>query len=180
MVAALAMLFSCENKLSEVYGDPAEAALPDVQYFNATFDQRDSGILQARIIAPVANQYLGDSGKIIIPERYKVYFYDKEGKENAELEANYGEQAEDQSTIIAKGNVELFSYEDSTTLYTEKLIWKQRLNKIFSPTDIKVVSPDQVIFGDSMVANSDLSDREIFGFRGDFEMKQQENDSITP
>ncbi|MFA8449642.1 MAG: LPS export ABC transporter periplasmic protein LptC [Bacteroidales bacterium] len=177
MGLALTMLFGCKNKLSEVYGDVEELSLPDIQYYDAVFQQTDSGILQAKIIAPKADRYLGDSGKIVLPQRFDIYFYEKDGLAKGKLSADYGLQEDDSDKTEAQGNVVLISFEDSTKLYTERLIWDKKKRRIFSPVDVKVVTPDQVAYGDSLEASDDLKDREIFGFKSEIEFEEQKNDS---
>ena len=51
----------------------------------------------------------------------------------------------------------------------------QKTKRIYTQTFVKITSPDKVIYGDSLSANEDFSQREIHGMSATLEIEEEEN-----
>jgi hypothetical protein len=59
-------------------------------------------------------------------------------------------------------------------MYTETLFWNQKEKKIYTRKPVKITSPDKIIFGDSLNANEDFTQRVIHGMRATLEIEDEE------
>jgi hypothetical protein len=64
--------------------------------------------------------------------------------------------------------------ETQETMFTETLYWNQKTKKIYTRNFVKITSPDKVIYGDSLNANEDFTQRVIHGMRATLEIEDEE------
>ncbi|MFA8298666.1 MAG: LPS export ABC transporter periplasmic protein LptC [Hyphomicrobiales bacterium] len=174
MVFAITMLFACENNLNEVYNRTKEASWPGLSAYDFQLERLDSGKIVLKLNTPLMEKYDGDSARTVFPKGFKAIIYDKNEKPESDIRGDYGINYEQKDVLEARGNVILMNFESEQKLYTELLIWDENTKKVYSPVPVKLVSPDGIAYGDSMVSNQDLSNRNIYNFRGDFDVPEQD------
>ena len=172
----VAVLFSCENSMTEIQEITKEDTLPVVSAYNIEYIRTDSGHKQIVLKSELMERFDGKDPYAIFPDGFEVTFFDTTGKATSFMSANYGVSYEKRKFMRARNNVVVKNYETEEQLDTENLVWDQKKKLIYSNTFVKISSPDKIVYGDSMRANESFSEREIFNFRGVLEV---EEDSIS-
>lgn len=170
------MLFSCENSLSKINKiTQFDDSLAAITTYNIVYKRSDSGFVNVILSGPLMKRYLGDNEYTEFPEGFEIVFYNKEGEKTSFISANYGIDYQKRKIMNARNNVIIKNFETQEELYTENLVWNQITKLIKSNTFVKLVTPDKIIFGDSMWANESFTEHEVYNIKGELEV---EDDSI--
>lgn len=168
------MLFSCENSLDKVKEFIDTDTINGVLAYDVVMTRSDSGFIQAKLIAPVMHNVEGDSAILEFPKGFLAYMYDGDTSAASMISADYGIRYDEQELMLAKDNVIVENLDTKETLFTETLFWDQKTKKIYTRNPVKIVSPDKVIFGDSLNANEDFTQRVIHGMSATLEIEDNE------
>ena len=166
VVLAMGTLFSCENNIKVVQEINAEDTLAALTASGVHYIRTDSGRRQLILNSPKLLKYGGDKPYTVFPKGFSIAFYDTAGKVISTIKANYGIRWEKKGILISRNNVVVKNLKTGEQLNTENLIWNERKHIIYSPSFVKITSPDRVIFGDSMTSNENFTKRTIYGIRG--------------
>lgn len=173
------VVFSCENSLESIREitiiDDTVAAL---RAFNIDYTRTDSGRIQVRLISSVMDKYGGKAPYTEFPEGFEVIFYDSSGYKTSVISANYGIMYEHSKNMRARNDVVVKNFEKDEKLFTENLFWDRKKKEIRSGTFVKIVTPDKIIYGDSLRADESFRSRVIYGMHGELEFEDEE--SPTP
>ena len=168
------VLFSCENSLDKVKEFIDTDTINGVLAYDVTFSRSDSGFVQAKLIAPVMHSTEGDSAILEFPKGFVAYLYEENGLPTSKIRGDYGIRYEQEDMLFAKDSVVVENLETKETLYTETLYWNQKTKKIYTRNSVKITSPDKIVYGDSLNANEDFSQRVIHGMRATLEIEDEE------
>jgi len=174
---ALVMLFSCENSLKTIQEITKEDTLASMAAYNVLYERSDSGFLQVVLRSPLMEQYDTDRNNPYteFPEGFEVTFFDKSGEKVSFISAEYGVNYRKKQLLQARKNVIVKNFDTQEQLNTENLTWDQKKKVIHTRTFVKITSPDNVIFGDSLWAKEDFSSREIYNMRGEIEVDEEDD-----
>lgn len=139
---------------------------------DVTLIYSDSAIITARVEAPVLLRYSGEKPKTEMPEGIKASFYNSAGQPNSWLTANRAIQHPNEGITEAHGNVIVVN-ELGDTLYTEKLIWVEKEDRIYTNTYVRIVRPDEIIFGDGLESNQQFTRYKILNIKGTIALNQE-------
>ena len=168
------VLFSCENSLDKVKEFIDTDTINGVLAYNIVFTRSDSGFVQAKLMAPVMHSTEGDSSILEFPKGFVAYLYEKNSFPTSKIKGDYGIRYEKDEMLFAKDNVVVENLKSKETLFTETLYWNQKKKKIYTQNAVKITSPDKIIYGDSLNANEDFSQRVIHGMRATLEIEDEE------
>lgn len=173
----ITMLFSCENKMSEI--DKLTSKVIDTDNHIESLDMiyTDSGIVKLRLIAPLAIIHEEkDEPHKEFPDGLEVFFYkDRDTIVENYLKANYGISYEKKDLTEVRGNVIVVN-EKGDTLKTEKLFWDAKKKLIFSDELVTILQKDQVIIGeDGFEADESFSYYSIKNSSGDINVDGKED-----
>ena len=169
------VFFSCENSIETIREITREDTLVALRAYNIDFTRSDSGKVHVQLISPLMEKYGGKEPYTEFPEGFQVSFFDSTGQKTSQMSANYGIMYQRSKNMRARNDVIVENYETQEQLFTENLFWNRKAKLIRSGTFVKIVTPDKVIFGDSMRANESFSNREIFNIRGELELDDEES-----
>jgi LPS export ABC transporter protein LptC len=116
----------------------------------------ENGILKVRVTAPVLTRYNTDKPYTEFNEGVIVDFYDDSLKVISHLTANYGIRYEDELKTVVKNDVQVVN-EKGEHLSTEELVWDERKHIIYSDKFVKISTPDQVLYGEGLEADEQLT-----------------------
>ena len=167
------VLFSCENSLDKVKEFIDTDTINGVLAYYVTITRSDSGFVQAKLMAPVMHNVEGDSAVLEFHKGFTAYIYENDTTPTSKIRGNYGIRYDKEELIFIKDNVVVKNLETQETLYTETLYWNQKTKTIYTRNAVKITSPDKVIFGDSLNANEDFSQRVIHGMRATLEIEDE-------
>lgn len=100
-----------------------------------------------------------------------VQFYTPQGTPDSRLTANWAKLYEGGNFAEAQGNVRVRNVQNHL-LETEQLFWDQRRDQIFTPRFVKITTPEEIIMGDSMVANTSFTHYRIYRIRGTIRLRE--------
>lgn len=172
------MLFSCENPIEKVKQFVDYDTITGLMAYNVVVERSDSGMMVARLEAPVMRSLEhdnADSSMLEFPNGFKVYIYDMyDTAPSTLIRGDYGVNFDKKEMMFAKHNVIVKNLTTEEMLETENLVWDQKKQILYTGTLVKITSPEKVIFGDSMTANESFTRREIFGIRATIELDEDE------
>ena len=156
--------YGCEEKLKPTVV-PVTGKLADQESWNSVIQFTDSGmtrgVLKAGHLWVFNNEnvtYLGDS--------IRVDFFDDRGRHTSYLTADSGIVNNQTNDLEAIKNV--YAHSDSgTSLWTQKLFWNNKTQKVTSDLFVKIVSPKETLQGVGFESDRDLRNYRIFNVSGE-------------
>ena len=131
-----------------------------------TIEFTDSGKLRARMFSPLLIASKSDRKPFILMKKgLKVDFYNKEGKLESYLTAEYGISFPNEKKVKVQRNVEILNIKGET-LNTEELIWDQATGTIRTDKFVKITGTDQITTGTGLISNQTFTDWEIITYQG--------------
>ncbi|PKP30056.1 MAG: LPS export ABC transporter periplasmic protein LptC [Bacteroidetes bacterium HGW-Bacteroidetes-16] len=168
------VFFSCENSLETIKEITSQDTLPVVKAYHINYTRSDSAKIQVQLISPLMEKFDGNDAYTEFAEGFEVILFDSIGQKTSTISANYGIMYERTKNMSARNDVVVKNYLTNEQLFTENLYWDRKKKTIRSGTFVKIVTPDKVIYGDSMSANESFSNREIYHIRGELELEDDE------
>lgn len=139
---------------------------------DVTINYSDSGLLKARITAKKLLGYKKDGNEIIkMPKGVIANFYNDEGEIESYLTAENGTSYQTQKLTEVNRNVVVQNIKGER-LNTEKLIWDQRKQLIYTDKFVRITTKDEVLTGDGMEAKQDFSNWKILKPRGNIKIQK--------
>lgn len=175
VVFTMTMLFACKPDIKTVtiYGEID--TLPELSARNIEYIRSDSGKVQAILTGPLMYQYTGDKEYFEFPEGFKVEFFDdSSGKVKSVLTADYGIGRDRNKILEARRNVVIINYLKNERLDTEELIWDQRKKSIYSNLRVKITTNEDIIIGDTLIADESFDNYTLKHPTGEFEFEEDE------
>jgi len=124
--------------------DPAMSASNIEVFFS------DSGRVQAKLTAPLLNQYSGKLPRMDFPKGFYLIMYDSIMRVKSTIKADYGIRFDLRGYMEARGNVIVRNEQKNEQLNTEHLIWDERNHRIYNTDPIKVTTPGKVLYGNDL------------------------------
>ena len=109
----------------------------------------------------------------LLPKGLFVTFFDDHEKVSATLKANYGIRYYIKKQMEVKYAVELIN-KDGTKLETEKLIWNEVTQRIYTDAFVKITNRKEIIMGTGMESNQDFTKYEIKHVTGQIQINTDE------
>lgn len=130
----------------------------------------NEGKVRARLIAPELLRHRIKIPFTEMPNGLKMYFYNDSMVSESKLTARYGITYEKSNEMIVRDSVIVINLKGEK-LETEELIWNEQTQKITSTKFVKIQTSDEIIYGDGLEANSDLTNYKIKKIRGTIRLK---------
>ncbi len=173
LVSALLLLASCTNDLKDVMALPKSRLTPSQEGDSVTMLYTDSARLRLMV---KANRMLVFSKNVkepftVLPKGVFVTFFNEDELISATLKADYGVRFDLSKRMEARYNVVVIN-KKGEKLETEKLVWDQNKERIYTDAFVKITTGKEVIMGNGMESNQDFSKYEIKKVTGQFQLKQ--------
>ena len=153
-------LVSCVNDIDDV-NNAAKLAEPGVERGkNIELFYSEDGRVKVKVTAPAVTRVLAAPPYTEFTEGLKVDFYNDSLRVTSHLTANYGIRYENEMKTIMRNDVQVVN-ENNEHLSTEELIWDEKNHRIYSDKFVKITTPDQVIYGEGMEADEQLTTYKI-------------------
>ncbi|HTF19933.1 MAG TPA: LPS export ABC transporter periplasmic protein LptC [Chryseolinea sp.] len=163
-VILLAACNHVENKeLLEYTGPLSEAE--NVELF---FSENER--VKVRMTAEVAYEF--QNGDREFPKGVFIEMYDLTGKITSTLRANHAYFFKSEEHWRGRGNVELKNLDKQQQLNTEELFWKPKDQKVYTDKFVTIRQDGDVLYGEGLTANEDLTDYVITHPHGDMELQE--------
>ena len=168
------VLFSCENSLNKVKEFIDTDTINGILAYDVTITRSDSGFVQAKLLAPMMHSNEGDSSVLEFPKGFTAYIYEDDNTPSSKIKGDYGIRYDKKELVFLEGNVMVENLRSQETLFTETLYWNQKAKTIYTRNAVKITSPDKIVYGDSLNANEDFTQRVIHGMRATLEIEDEE------
>jgi LPS export ABC transporter protein LptC len=143
--------------------------MPVSESFNVTYLYSDSARLEARLEAEHVTEtpHPDEPRQTIthIDQGFVLRFYDAAEIEQSRLRAQRATIYERDGYAVAEGNV-VVTNNQGDTLETETLYWYRARREIATNAFVKIKTPREILYGDSLVAGSDFSWYRVYKIRG--------------
>lgn len=163
------MLVSCTNDLEQVQAIDIDSSGPERITSNAVYYFSDSGQVKNRLKATTVEMYSGDSSYTRISDGLELTFFKED--QNSVLTANKGLILQKRGLMEVFEDVE-FTNAKGERLNTEKLIWDQDSNRVYTDHFVKITRAENTIYGNGLIANQDMSWYRITQVTGDIYVKE--------
>ena len=132
----------------------------------------DSGIMKARLFAPLMERYSNDEKNYTeMKKGITAYFFNKNRKIDSYLKAKYAIRYEREKRMVAKNDVVLVNTKGDT-LNTELLNWDEQIQRIYSDKAVRITTPDEIIMGEGFESNTEFNAYKIFKIKGTISLKK--------
>ena len=147
--------------------------VPLSETFDVTYEYTDSARLKARMRAPhLFERAEGKNKRVSIADQgIKIAFFNEQGQPKSHLRANRAEIHDAQGIARATGNVVVLN-EDGDRMETELLIWYREEDQIRTPAFVKITTDEEIIYGDSLVSDTEFSSYTIYHIKGTVALKE--------
>ncbi len=116
--------------------------------------------------------YEFENGDREFPKGVFMEFYDVAGQLESTLRANHAFFFSKEDHWRGRGNVEVKNIAKSNQLNTEELFWRRKDKKIFTDKFVTIRQEGDVLYGQGLTANEDLSEYTIAKPSGDMEIDE--------
>ncbi len=161
---------ACENDPTIVKNIGTIAKLPAQSIINAEILYSDSGVVRAKINAPLLEYYSGEKPYTEFKKGLNMVLLNKDKKPETQMKANYAIKNEKDNIIEAKNDV-VVKNDRGETLNTEHLIWDEGKDLIKSDAFVKITTPDKIIMGDGLESNQSFTKYKILKIKGTINLK---------
>ena len=168
------LLCSCSNDPEEVKGFIKTENLPIEKIEGAEMLQTENGILKVQIIAETIKRFQDVQPQLVFSNGLEVVFYNDSGLVRSILKAENAEIDKTNNIMMASESVFLTS-SDGKTLETEKLIWDENKNKIYTENKVIIRTSKELIEGEGFESNPDFSEYSISKIQGTFNFEAPPN-----
>lgn len=159
---------SCNNtelKKPVEYNGPLRKA-ENIELFYSEKDQ-----VKVKMVATEMLEF--ESGDREFPKGIYLEFFDEFGRLESTLRANHAYFLKKENQWRGRGKVEVKNIAKNEQLNTEELFWKPGEEKIFTDKFVTIRQQGDVIYGEGLEANQDMSDYVIKSPKGEFEVKEE-------
>lgn len=167
------ILISCKNDLDQVRAVDIDNTGPERVTYNAVYFYSDSGQIRNRLKATKVELYRGDSSLTKISDGLEMTIYGTDGKNNSILTANDGVIWQKAGRMEVFNDVQFINAKGEK-LNTERLIWEQDSDRVYTDQFVRITRGQDTIYGKGMVAAQDMSWYKLTGVVGDFHINDGE------
>lgn len=147
---------------------------PVREAFNVKFLFSEQAVLQAELTAPHALEIKEEEQDVrVFDQGMHLIFYTPEGEKKSDMTSDNAKFRNQFKEAEIWGNVVMIN-EKGDKMETEKLFWDKLEDRLYTPEFVKIRTESEIIFGDSMISNTDFTDYRIYNIRGAISLKDEE------
>jgi len=154
---SLLLFASCTKEQQVISGKLHSEEDPFMSAVNIEILFSDSGKVQAKLTAPLLNQYTGKNPRMDFPKGLMIIMYDSVMRVKSTITARYGIRFDIKGYMEARVNVIVRNEQKNEQLNTEHLIWDERNHRIYNNDPIKVTTPGKVLYGNDLESDESFS-----------------------
>ncbi len=139
---------------------------PTLEVTDAEFLFSDSAVVKNKITAKRQLQYT--NGDLDFPEGIYIETYGENETVTSTIVADQGRYDQEKNEFTAEGNVVVKNLESGETLKTELLHWNRNDKKVYTDRYVEIISQEEVIMGEGLTAEEDMSSYRILKPTGSF------------
>jgi len=155
LLFGLMILSACENDINKAR---KLANTDDVNVDIATkvkLIYKEEGRKVVVISAPELRRYFRNENRVEFPKGFKLEFFDR-GNTTCTIIAGYGIRDESLKQMKATKGVKVVN-RAGEKVETEEMIWEELKKEIRADGKVKIITPDDVLFGQGLLADETFS-----------------------
>ena len=154
--ALLSIIAACDKQREQDSMTDSETELmPDQESWNSQIILTSGGNKVALVKAGHITKF-NKKNILIMDEGLEVDFFKDQDIHTSHLTAEAGEVNEKSNDLTATGNVVVVS-DSGETLYTEELLWSNKLQKILSEVDVMMTTGTDTLYGVGFESDASLN-----------------------
>ena len=149
---------------------------PLSESFEVDYKYSERTQLRTQVKAPHVAEFLPEGSNepvMVFDKGIMVNFFDANGEVESILTARRAEIYRSKGFAEATGNV-VVKNNKNEVLETERLRWHRTQRIITTNAFVKITTPKDILFGDSLVANTTFTNYKIYKIKGQFKVKEGE------
>jgi LPS export ABC transporter protein LptC len=150
--------------------EPLEYTGPVRKAENIELYYTEKDRVKVKMVAAELHEFIG--GDREFPKGIYLEFYDEFGKMESTLRANHAYFTKKENLWRGRGKVEVRNIAKKEQLNTEELFWKQTEERIYTDKFVTIRMQGDVIYGEGLEANQDMSEYVIKKPVGEFEVQE--------
>ena len=151
------VLCSCENDLAEISKAVDRDMVNTEVAYEVEMLYSDSAVLRVRIRGDRMIRHLEKSNPWEeFPDGVTVDIFNDSGRTQGQLTADYAVRYQDKREVVLTRNV-VWKSNGAERMDTEKLIWDERNQKVYSKSFARITKPEEVIYTHGFEANEDFT-----------------------
>ena len=162
---------ACETDMQEVKRFEKDLTLPVETSKDIEIIYSDSAKVKARLLSPLLHYYRIKKPYYEMPNGLTLYFFTDSLNLESTLTANYGVMYDEQGITEVRDNVVVVN-KKGEQVNTERLIWNEKTNKIYSDKFVKITTADEILYGKGFEANQNFTEYRIFNITGVINIKE--------
>lgn len=132
----------------------------------------EEGEVKVKLSCGILHHYEGEEPITKMDSGVELLFFDSLDEVTSKLTSIRATMEKEQTILRALDSVVVVNI-DGDILETDELIWEKSQRKIYSDKWVKVTTPDEVIFGNGLVANEDFTNYTVKKIRGIINLKDE-------
>lgn len=178
-MGTVCILSGCENDLSKVNTISSklfEVSVETSRGIEITYS--DSTKVKAVLSSPLLMSYATEEPYDLMPEGLKVVFYNDSLQVESTLTAKYGRRDLEKKTMEVRDSVVVIS-SDGRKLETERLVWEEEGDRIYSDRFVKITAANgDISQGSGIETNSSFDPYRLLSYSGDITIENDGSDSL--
>ncbi|HYF70885.1 MAG TPA: LPS export ABC transporter periplasmic protein LptC [Ohtaekwangia sp.] len=150
--------------------EPLEYNGPVSEVENVELYYSEKDMIKVKMTAALLYEF--KNGDREFPQGVYIEFFDETGKLESTLKANHAYFFKEENQWRGRDNVEVKNLEKREQLNTEELFWKPAEKRIFTDKFVTIRQQKDVLYGEGLEANEDLSDYTITNISGEMEVEE--------
>jgi LPS export ABC transporter protein LptC len=130
----------------------------------------ENEIVKVKMIADVVHEF--KNGDREFPKGIYLEFFDETGALESTLRANQAFYFKEQKQWRGRGKVQVKNIAKNEQLNTEELFWEPEKERIHTDKFVTIRQQEDVIYGQGLEANQDMSEYTILKPEGEFEVQE--------
>lgn len=164
----LLFLSACGSDINKIEFDIKEEQLAYEEALDVEMIYSDSAILRVSVSGPRMLRHIDkDEPRQEFTDGIKVIFYSPGGRAQSTLTAKHATRYDKKNAIYVRDSV-IWQSGNKERLETEELIWEEKKDRVYSNRFVKIVKPDEVIYGYGFEANQAFTEWTINAVEGEF------------
>lgn len=158
VLAALALLYSCENKIKDLPSS-ARTSRQQVPEEGQQIESylSEAGKVKGKLTSPYMLRYQkADTPYSEFPRSLHVDFYNDSLKIESQMDAKYGKYLQNQNKVFLRDSVVVKNIIKGDTLHCKYLWWDQNTQKFTTDDSVQIYTRDKILFGTGMEADQNF------------------------
>lgn len=173
-LVALALLSGCSNDPEQIRRLTAKNNRQEDKAKGVTFIYSQDGEIKMRIYA---NDFVRNTSArrpyVDMNNGLRMEFMDSTGKVSDVLTADSSRYYEAQRDFIVWDSVHIVSAKGEE-LHTDELVWNEGAQRFFTEKDVRITTPNEILYGTGMEANRDFTWYRILNPKGSVSVDKSE------